>query len=94
MYPGFSFHDELEILVQDVGFTAMEALRIATDGVAMFYGETKSFGALEPGQGRQRISCCWTPIHLQTFETRGELPVCRCEAVGSTGPNWISYCDK
>jgi len=55
MYPGFSLHDELEKLVQSVGFTNMETLRIATDGVAMFYGETKSFGALEPGQAADLV---------------------------------------
>jgi imidazolonepropionase-like amidohydrolase len=55
MYPGFSLHDELEKLVQAVGFTAMEALRIATDGVAMFYGETQSFGSVAPGQAADLV---------------------------------------
>ena len=55
MYPGFSLHDELEKLVQALGFTAMEALRIATDGVAMFYGETQSFGGVEPGQAADLV---------------------------------------
>jgi len=55
IYPGFSLHDELEKLVQDVGFTAMEALRIATGGVAMFYGDTESFGAVEPGQAADLV---------------------------------------
>lgn len=50
MYPGFSLHDELEQLVRHVGFTPMEALAVATDGVPHFYGETGAFGAIEPGQ--------------------------------------------
>ncbi len=50
MYPGFSVHDELELLVREVGFTPMEALGVATDGVPRFYGETSAFGAIEAGQ--------------------------------------------
>jgi imidazolonepropionase-like amidohydrolase len=50
LYPGFSLHDELEQLVRNVGFTPMQALAVATDGVPHFYGETSRFGAIEPGQ--------------------------------------------
>ena len=50
MYPGFSLHDELEQLVRNAGFTPMEVLRIATDGIPGFYAERKEFGGLEPGQ--------------------------------------------
>ncbi len=50
IYPGFSLHDELEKLVRIVGFTPMDALRIATAGMAEFYKAAKRFGAVEPGQ--------------------------------------------
>jgi hypothetical protein len=50
VYPGFSLHDELEKLVREVGFTPMEALAVATNGVPSFYGETTASGAVEPGQ--------------------------------------------
>lgn len=44
MYPGFSLSDQLERLVQDVGFTSMETLRIATGGIAAFYNNRGEFG--------------------------------------------------
>jgi imidazolonepropionase-like amidohydrolase len=50
MYPGFSLHDELERLVRHVGFTAMEALAVATHGVPSFYGDEGTSGAIEAGQ--------------------------------------------
>jgi imidazolonepropionase-like amidohydrolase len=50
MYPGFSLHDELEQLVRNVGFTSMQALAVATNGIPRFYGETGAFGGVEPGQ--------------------------------------------
>lgn len=50
MYPGFSMHDELAALVKDAGFTPMQALRVATSGLAEWYGETDKHGALEIGQ--------------------------------------------
>jgi predicted amidohydrolase YtcJ len=50
MYPGFSLHDELEQLVEKVGFTPMQALAVATNGVPRFYGETGASGAIAPGQ--------------------------------------------
>ncbi|MBK5292017.1 MAG: amidohydrolase family protein [Acidobacteriia bacterium] len=50
MYTGFSLHDELQQLVEHVGFSPMDALRIGTGGVAGFYGEQSTFGALEVNQ--------------------------------------------
>ena len=45
--PGFSLHDELELLVQ-AGFTSMEALQTATIKPAEFMGIGDSLGTVEP----------------------------------------------
>jgi amidohydrolase family protein len=62
MYPGFSLHDELEQLVRNVGFTPMQALAVATNGVARFYGETSAFGAIEPGQMADLVLVDASPV--------------------------------
>lgn len=46
-YPGFSLHDELELLVQ-AGLTPLEALRTATINPAQFFG-MKDVGTIAPG---------------------------------------------
>jgi imidazolonepropionase-like amidohydrolase len=50
MYPGFTLHDELDLLVHRLGFSPMETLRIATHNPAMFFGLEKEIGCLEAGQ--------------------------------------------
>lgn len=50
VYPGFSLHDELALLVADGGFTPLEALQAATRAPAQFLGREKDFGAIEPGK--------------------------------------------
>ncbi len=47
--PGFSLHDELEMLVQS-GFTAAEALRTSTCNAARFLGREASIGTVEKGK--------------------------------------------
>jgi len=49
VFPGFSLHHELELFV-DAGFTPMEALQAATRNPAIFLGESKSLGTIEPGK--------------------------------------------
>ena len=49
VYPGFTLHDELEDLVNTVGFSPMEVLRIATYNPFAFYGE-KERGTIQAGQ--------------------------------------------
>ncbi len=44
--PGFSLHDELELLVQS-GFTPFEALRSATFYPAMFFTQLNNYGVIE-----------------------------------------------
>lgn len=50
MYPGFSLHDELQDLVNEVGFTPMEVLRIATYNPYVFYGDERGHGAIQAGE--------------------------------------------
>lgn len=47
--PGFSLHDELELLVQ-AGLTPMAALQTATLKPAQYLGLSDSFGTVEPGK--------------------------------------------
>lgn len=48
-FPGFSLHDELELLV-DAGLTPMRALQAATINPATYMGARESLGTIEPGQ--------------------------------------------
>ncbi|HEY6402347.1 MAG TPA: amidohydrolase family protein [Blastocatellia bacterium] len=50
VYPGWSVHEELELLVQRVGLTPMEALQSATCAPAEFFGMADSLGAVEKGK--------------------------------------------
>jgi hypothetical protein len=78
IYPGFSLHDELDNLVRDVGFTPMEALRVATDGIPAFYREASSLGAVEPGQAADLVLLDADPLvnirntrHIAGVSVRG-----------------------
>ncbi len=49
IYPGFSLHDELALLVE-AGFTPMQALQTATRNPARFLGQMDSLGTVEKGK--------------------------------------------
>ena len=49
VFPGFSLHDELALLVQ-AGFTPMEALEAATRDPARYLGRLDSVGTIEKGK--------------------------------------------
>jgi imidazolonepropionase-like amidohydrolase len=49
VYPGFSLHDELGLLVS-AGFTKMEALQFATRNPAEYFGVLDSLGTVERGK--------------------------------------------
>ena len=49
VYPGFSLHDELKLLVQS-GLTPLEALQTATYNPAEFFGMQRSLGTIEKGK--------------------------------------------
>ncbi len=50
VYPGFSVHDEMRLLVQEVGLTPLEALRAATLAPARTMGMADSLGLVAPGK--------------------------------------------
>jgi imidazolonepropionase-like amidohydrolase len=50
IYPGFSLHDELQLLVSEVGLTPMEAIISATRSPAEFFGLQQSLGTIEKGK--------------------------------------------
>jgi predicted amidohydrolase YtcJ len=50
IFPGFSLHDELELLVRDIGMTPMEALVSATRHPAEFFGIQNRLGTVEVGK--------------------------------------------
>ena len=49
VFPGFSVHDELELLVQ-AGFTLLQALQTATLNPAIYFGMTRSLGTITKGK--------------------------------------------
>lgn len=49
-YPGFGLHDELELMVSDIGLTPAEALQSATRLPAEFMGLGASLGTIEKGK--------------------------------------------
>jgi imidazolonepropionase-like amidohydrolase len=49
VYPGFSLHEELALLVQS-GLTPMEALQAATSRAAEFMGKSATQGTIERGK--------------------------------------------
>ncbi|HVF39095.1 MAG TPA: amidohydrolase family protein [Gemmatimonadaceae bacterium] len=50
VYPGFSLHEELRLLVDDAGLSPREALRTATEGPAKFFGLDSMVGRIVKGQ--------------------------------------------
>ena len=48
--PGFSLHDELQLLAEDLGMTSAEALVSATLRPAEFFGMQDSLGTVEAGK--------------------------------------------
>ena len=68
IYPGFSLHDELQLLVKYVGLTPMEAIISATRYPAEFFGMQETLGTIE--KGRLQIFYCSRRIRLTTLVTR------------------------
>lgn len=50
IYPGFSLHDELELLVETVGMSEMDVLVAATRDAAAFLGRLEELGTVEVGK--------------------------------------------
>ena len=49
-YPGFSLHEELQIFVEEAGFSPLEALQTATLNPAIFMEKESEFGTVEMGK--------------------------------------------
>ena len=60
-YPGFSLHDELQALVENVGLTPAEALRAATSAPAHFFKAT-DWGRIAPGQRADIVLLTGDPL--------------------------------
>ncbi len=69
LVPGFSIHDELQTLVEDIGFTPFEAIRAATYYAAEFLGEFDEFGTISVGSRADLVLVDRNPLedirHLQ-----------------------------
>lgn len=50
LVPGFSLHDEMELLVTDAGFSPLDALRAATINPARVFALADSLGTVEAGK--------------------------------------------
>ena len=61
VFPGFSLHEELELLVQ-AGLTPMEALQTATRNPAEFLGLLDSLGTIEPGKTADLVLLDASPL--------------------------------
>ncbi len=55
IYPGFSLHDELELLVETVGITPMEAILSATRYPAEFFELQDSLGTISLGKSADMV---------------------------------------
>lgn len=50
VYPGYSLHEELQLMVNKIGMQPMEVLAAATTHPARFFGMEDSLGTIEPGK--------------------------------------------
>jgi imidazolonepropionase-like amidohydrolase len=50
VYPGFSLHEELRLLVEEAGLSPREALVAATISPARYFGMESDLGSIAPGQ--------------------------------------------
>lgn len=79
IYPGFSLHDELALLVE-VGLTPLDALRAATLNPARYLAMTDSLGTIAPGQLADLVLLDGNPLEdirnterIRAVITRGRL---------------------
>ncbi|HYL13242.1 MAG TPA: amidohydrolase family protein [Terriglobales bacterium] len=61
VFPGFSLHEELGLLVQ-AGFTRAQALRAATFEPAVFLGKVSQYGSVEKGKAADLVLLDGSPL--------------------------------
>src|SRR5205085_9736988 len=61
VFPGFSLHDELELLVQS-GFTPLQALQAATFNPALFIQKLDQYGTIEKDHVADLVLLDETPL--------------------------------
>ncbi len=73
MYPGFSLHDELAIYVNQLGFSPMEALRVATANPTEFYHMQNELGGMRAGRIADLVLLDANPLEAiaNTRQVRG-----------------------
>ncbi len=78
VYPGFSVHEGLQLLVEEVGLTPLEALRAATLAPARVMRMDDSLGVIAPGQVADLLMLDASPLrdirnttHVQAVFLRG-----------------------
>jgi imidazolonepropionase-like amidohydrolase len=62
VYPGFAVHDELQLLVNDVGLSALEALKTATINPARAMRLDQTLGTIEPGRRADLVLLTANPL--------------------------------
>ena len=62
LIPGFSLHDELDVLVNDVGLTPYEALRTATINASSALGASGEFGTIAVGASADLVLVNSNPL--------------------------------
>lgn len=62
LYPGAGLHEELGLLVRDVGLTPLEALRSATTAPAAFLGRERDLGTVAPGRAADLVLLDGNPL--------------------------------
>ncbi|MEM7549697.1 MAG: amidohydrolase family protein [Bacteroidota bacterium] len=62
IFPGFSLHDELQIFVEDAGFTPLEALQTATINPVIFLGIERKIGTIEKGKLANMVLLSSNPL--------------------------------
>jgi len=79
VYPGFSLHEELALLVQS-GLTPMQALHAATSRAAEFMGKSATQGTIEKGKVADLVLLDADPLedihnasHISAVVVRGRL---------------------
>lgn len=62
VYPGFSMHDQFQLMVRDLKFSPMEVLRIATSGVPRYFREDAHIGTVESGYAADLVLLDANPV--------------------------------